>query len=362
VRVSFDARLAGFPGIGRFIVGLWGALLSEHDDLAVLGPRRAAVDFLGDVGYPRPGPTLPVGPRPLFGLEQLALPWLLARERIDVHHSPHLTVPYATRRPVVLTVHDLFLYKEPKKARSTAAGLYYRTVFPLAVRRADIVVGGSKYASEEVQDVFRVAPSKVRTVDYGLDHAHWRRPSTAAVDGVLARLRVRRPYLLYVGTAKRHKNLATLLAAHSRDAELPTLVLAGPTAAELAASAPGGGAGNVRVLGRIADADLPALYAGAVALLLPSLYESVGFTALEAMACGTPVVASDSAGLPVSVGDAGVLVPPTDVTSWLEALRRITSDGSLRDVLAARGSEKVAVRSWANAARSYRAIYEELAP
>jgi glycosyltransferase involved in cell wall biosynthesis len=253
------------------------------------------------------------------------------------------------------------MFKEPSKARSVAAGLYYRTVFPLAVRRADLIVGGSTYASEEVQEVLGVKASKVRTVDYGIDHDQWTHPPDAVLEEVLQRLRIPRPYFLYVGTVKKHKNIDTLLAAHARDPDLPPLVLAGPTPCEIAASAPNGIGPNVRLLGRVHDADLPALYSGALALLLPSLYEALGYTALEAMACETPVVASDTAGLPVTVGDAGVLLPPMDVTGWTKALARIASDATLRADLIRRGRDRVATRSWKAAARAYVRIYEELA-
>ena len=117
---------------------------------------------------------------------------------------------------------------------------------------------------------------------------------------------------------------------------------------------------RVRVLGRVADRDLPALYAGAVALVLPSLYESVGFTALEAMACGTAVVSSDGGGLPTTVGDAGVLVPATDVDAWTSALVRIAGDDQLRAVNVAKGRERATARSWKRAALAYLDIYSEL--
>ncbi len=361
MRVCLDARLTGFAGIGRFIVGLWDGLRREGADLVVLGPERAAIDHLGAAAaYEVPGPRVPVGPRPLLPVEQLTVPRLLRRHRIDVHHSPHLAVPYAARVPIVLTVHDLFMYKDPTMARSRAAGRYYRTVFPMAVRRATVVVGGSEYASRELREVLGVPATKIRTVECGLDHHRWQRPPPAVVDATLARFGVQAPYLLYVGTAKRHKNLVTLLTAYGQAPGLPPLVLAGPTAAELDAHAPTAPRRGVQLLGRVADEDLPALYAGARAVVLPSLYESVGFTALEAMACGIPLVSSDGGGLPDSVGDAGLLVPAIDVDAWTGALNRIVDDDALRATLVMRGRARAATRSWERAAREYLEIYSDV--
>jgi len=360
-RVCLDARLTGFPGIGRFIVGLWGALRRTDLDLVVLGPGRRREDWLGAAGYAAPGPVVTFDARPFLPGEQLLLPSLLKRSGIDVHHSPHLTVPYLSRRPIVLTVHDLFFYKDRSKARSSSAGRYYRAAFPAAVRRASVIVAGSPYARRELTDVLGVPERKLRTIDYGLDHDRFRPVAPSEYETRLLALGVRTPYLLYVGTAKPHKNLTTLLAAH-RGADLPPLVLAGPTPAELDASCPTWQEGGRTVaLGRVPDEALPSLYSAAMALAIPSLYESLGFPAVEAMACGTAVVASDGGGLPDTVGDDGLLVPATDVGAWRESLTKVVNDESLQLRLAEAGRQRAALRDWSKAARRYTDVYRDVA-
>ena len=136
MRVSLDARLAGYPGIGRFIVGLWGGLLELGAELTVLWPSYAVTDWLGHHGPEPIGPTRPIWARPFRIAEQVAVPWALRRAGVSVHHSPHLTLPYLSRVPVVLTVHDLFPYRDPRNARSSAAAAYYRWFMPRAVRAA----------------------------------------------------------------------------------------------------------------------------------------------------------------------------------------------------------------------------------
>ncbi len=137
-------------------------------------------------------------------------------------------------------------------------------------------------------------------------------------------------------------------------------MLAGPTPDEVA-SLRATPRGRVLALGRVPDRALPALYTGALALLLPSLYEALGFTALEAMACGTAVIASDGGHLPDTVGDAGLLVSPLDVAAWRDALDRIAGDTDLRRRLASAGPARVAGRSWAECARGYLDVYREAA-
>lgn len=320
-RVSLDARLAGYPGIGRFIVGLWGGLLELGADLIALTGRKGHESWLGAAELEHPGPSHTIRSRPYLPAEQLELRRLLRGTDVGVHHSPHIVVPYLWRGPTVLTVHDLFLFKDPSKARSAASGLYHRVVVPRAVARATLVVAGCAWAAKEVQETLDVPNEKLRVVDYGIDHRHFRPRTDDEVASVRRRHGLEGPYLLYVGTAKPHKNLESLLRAHREASGVKPLVVAGASVSEVAAVfgdavVPEG----VKVLGRVADEDLPALYTGADALLLPSLYESLGFPAIEAMACGTAVVASTGGGLLDTVGDAGVLVDPEDVDGWRQAV------------------------------------------
>jgi alpha-1,3-rhamnosyl/mannosyltransferase len=269
-------------------------------------------------------------------------------------------VPYRARLPVVLTVHDLFPLKWPGHARSRLAAAYYMAIFPRALARADAVVAVSSYTFRMVQELLPQPSEKIRIVEHGVDHSHWFPRSGDEISSALAELGVSRPYVLYTGTAKWHKNLSMLLRAY--EPGLPTLILAGPTPAELRQAAPGWvKSEGVRALGRVAGRLLPALYSGALAVVLPSLHESVGFSALEAMACGTALVCSDSGSLPEVVGDAGLRLPPTDVDAWTAALRRVVGDDGLRRQLAVLGLVAVRDRSWTKAAQSYDALYRELA-
>jgi alpha-1,3-rhamnosyl/mannosyltransferase len=167
-------------------------------------------------------------------------------------------------------------------------------------------------------------------------------------------------YLLAVGAVSARKNLGPVLRALAADASL-TLALAGPpghgaAAVEEEIERLGVGA-RVHRLGYVAAADLPVLVGSARALVHPATFEGFGLPPLEAMAAGTPVVASAGGSLPEVVGDAGLLVPPDDDTAWLDALRRVTGDPDLRTSLVRAGRDRARTFSWQRAAEETAAVH-----
>lgn len=359
MRVSLDARLVGHAGIGRFIEGIWDGLVEDGVDVVGILPPTNRTGWRADQD-PAPGPLTRIGSRPFLPSEQLTMPRLLKQLGVDVHHATHLTVPYLTRTPIVLTVHDLFPVHFPWHARSRAAQAYYRVAFPLAMRRADRVVAVSAYTAREIQSLIPVPESKLRIVDHGIDRRTWKPASQTVIAETLDRWRVNRPYVLYSGSTKRHKNLPLLGLAWHR--ELPPLVLAGPTASELGEAAPALAAlTGVNALGRVPTTDLVALYSGAEAVVLPSLHESVGFVALEAMACETPLLSSTGGCLVETVGDGGQLLPPHEPQAWRHAVEEVVGDKALAARMVEGGRRQVAGRSWRTAAAGYREIYAEAA-
>ena len=353
MRVALDARSVALPGIGRFILGLWDGLLAEHVDVVGIWRPTPPDVWLAAQRETAPGPTIETRWTPLRFAEQLALPKVIADTGADVVHAPHLPVPYLSRRPVVLTVHDLFPLRRRSNARSLAASAYYRAAFPTAVRKASSIVAVSPSTADDLVATLGVDAARIEVVEHGIDFATWHVPPDAEVDAVRSRHGLDAPFLVYVGTAKAHKNLAMLLDAH--DESHHPLVVVGTTSEELAAL--GRPSPRVRALGRVPDSELRALYAASTALVLPSWYEAVGFTALEAMACGTAVISSDGGGLPATVGDAGVLLDPHDVDGWRRAMTTMAVDPALREDLVGRGLERVRTRSWRTAARAYEAVY-----
>ena len=278
--------------------------------------------------------------------EQVAVPLRLARERLDLVHAPHYVLPLAVSHPLVVTVHDVIHLLFPEfltPFRRLIAG----RLLALALRRARRVITPSRRTADDVARLYPFASRKLRVVSAGLSAvfaggapeperiASWRRWHALP-----------ERYCLAIGAVRPHKNLLHLARAYAASGLGPEvgLVLAGEAPARapglLDAIATAGGSG-VRFIGRVAEADLPLLYAGATLVALPSLYEGFGLPAVEAMAMGVPVVAAAAGSLPEVVGEAGLLVPPDDLAGWSAALRRVVRDPALRAELGARGREHV---------------------
>jgi glycosyltransferase involved in cell wall biosynthesis len=263
----------------------------------------------------------------------------------------------------VTTVHDLIPLRLPRlvPARHRWA---VRLLLGAALRRAARVIAVSAVTREEIVARYRLPPGRVVVVPEAAA-AHFTPPSAAAVAVARSRYGLGRPYLLSVGLLEPKKNVAALLEAVAR------LRRAGgwdPTTELVLVGAPGWGPdpgrrsralgldGLVRFVGPVPDADLPALYGGALGFAFPSLWEGFGLPVLEAMACGTPVVASNRGALPEVTAGAALLAEPTP-PALAEALAQLIADGALRERLRAAGLARAAQFSWERTARETLAVY-----
>jgi glycosyltransferase involved in cell wall biosynthesis len=278
--------------------------------------------------------------------DQVALPSALRRDRVDVFLSPYYKRPLVAPCPTVVTIHDLFFIGYPGRRRP----FYDATMTQLArlyAAGATAIVADSEHSRRAIVDRLGIAVDRIVVIPVGLGPEFQPVAPTAAQR---ERYGLGPRYALYVGNFLPHKNLPRLLAAW---AALPEalraslrLVLAGGDRAgrpALAAAADSLGLRERVVFpGLIADADLPALYGGADLVVQPSLEEGFGLPALEAMACGTPVVASRRGALPEVVGDAGLLVEPEDERALTAALAHLLSSADERAALGRRGLARAA--------------------
>jgi glycosyltransferase involved in cell wall biosynthesis len=216
---------------------------------------------------------------------------------------------------------------------------YQRRMLPAIARRARMVLTVSEFSRRELREVLGVAADRVTVISEGVDERF--RPEVDA-SAVRARFGLTKPYVLALGTASARKNLAALdevvpkLAAQGLE-----LVVAGSDRAYLRAPATA-----ARRIGYVPDPDLPGLYAGARAFVMPSRYEGFGLPCLEAMAAGVPVVAADAGALPETCGDAALLVSPDDPPGIAAALLEACWDETSRDGLIAAGLRRAAEHSW----------------
>jgi glycosyltransferase involved in cell wall biosynthesis len=250
-------------------------------------------------------------------------------------YSPANLAPLASSRNVVV-IHDVAALRHPEWYRP-AYVRYQRALLPAIAKRARHVITVSEFSQRELEEV--LGAKHVTVIPNGVDERFT--PE--------ARSTRDRPYVLAVGTQIARKNLQVLNEAADRLKDHGVeLVHAGSGRGYMRAET----ATNLRPLGYVPDDELPGLYAGALALAMPSLYEGFGLPCLEAMACGTPVVASNAGALPETCGDAAILVDPHDASGFADALERLATDEDERRALGERGRARAADFSWQNSAQA----------
>ncbi len=381
--VLLDAGPAVHQGAGlaRYTERLAAHILAQH-----AGRVDLTLFYNAHSGH-TPPPSLAAAPAVSLPLGQLA--WrlsVLAGQMARVPYRPiaqtlaHMdrrgplpAVYHATEHllprlpgPTVLTVHDLIFERYP--AHHTRRNvLYLRAALPRFVRAATAVVAVSHATKRDLVELYHAAPDKVHVIHEGID-ARFTPAPAGEIARVAAAYSPGRPYLLMVGTLEPRKNHARALEAlrRLRDEGFPhRLVVAGgrgwlfePVLAQVKAL---GLHDDVTFAGYVPDADLPPLYSGAAAVLVPSLYEGFGFPVLEAMACGAPVVAAATSSLPEVAGRAALLVPPTDAEALAHAARLLLTQPALADTLRARGPVQAARFRWERCAAETVALYRLVA-
>jgi glycosyltransferase involved in cell wall biosynthesis len=310
------------------------------------GVERFAREMAARLPALRPDRYVVMRPRPRLAhrgghaWEQLALP-VLAR-RADLLYCPANLAPLASRRNAVV-IHDLAALAHPEWYGRTYTA-WQRLVLPAVARRARLVLTGSRFARYEIAERLGVAEDSVAVVPNGVAPAFCH-----AADPGPAReaLGLDRPYVLALATRSARKNMAALsdAAASLRPLGIELVTAGGGRGYLRGGETPPG-----RALGYVPERLLPGLYAGALALAMPSLYEGFGLPCLEAMACGTPVVAADRAALPETCGDAALLADPQDGAAFAEALLRAATDDGERHRLIAAGRARAAAFTWERSA------------
>jgi len=281
--------------------------------------------------------------------EQLELPLV---DRASWLLSPCNLGP-VTRRKQLLVIHDAQPLVVPE-AYSAPFRMLYAVLQPRIARRAAIVVTVSDHSRKQLEKFGVVSAGRTHVIHNGADHILRIRedPATLGKYGLIPQ-----GYILAIGSVAPHKNLAMLVhAAAARRSGTPTLVIAGGGQPRVFADAGISGQTDCRIIGRVADAELKALYRNAVALAFPSRAEGFGLPPLEAMHCGCPVVASTAGAVTEVCGSAALYAEPNDPGAWRLALEQIASDKALRAGLIASGLERAKRFTWRAAADNYAAL------
>lgn len=255
------------------------------------------------------------------------------------------TAPILRRRQAVVICDAQFILHPESYSR--AFRWWYRFALSIVSRRADALFTISEFSKRQLEQFGVFPKGKAQVLRLGIDHLD-RVPSD---DGVIVRHGLDRPYILAIGSLARHKNLRMLIDAFCEEhPDGIDLVIAGGGNARVFGDAGLREGENIRYLGRVSDGELKSLYGHALAFACPSLSEGFGFTPLEAMSLGCPVIATTGGAVPDICGDAVLYADPTDLAAWRGALSRVIGDPGFRDDLAMRGRARAARHTWRDAA------------
>lgn len=345
-RFALDATplQTGSGGIRRYTEQLVLALAREFPNdefwLLAAAPLRLASELPNlRTGWPH---------HPIAGKKwwSFGLPWKLRQGRFDLFHGTDFSVPYLPWVPAVMTIHDLSPWIPPWR-EATSKRVQRRTPWLLRLGLVQAVITPTEAIRKELLARFRLPPGRVVAIP--LAAADIFQPEPQA--------RLAEPYFLLLQGTSPRKNLAVVFDAWLEVRRRHPLSLkvagVGPPPVGLPAS-------SATWLGQVPDSELARLYRGAVALLYPSAYEGFGLPVLEAMQCGTPVIASDLPAIREVAGEAAILLDPHDARAWASAMLALLESPERRREWASRSLARARLFSWARTARMTRELYQEV--
>lgn len=282
---------------------------------------------------------------------------------VDVFHATDHLLPRFSRIKTVFTLHDLIFLFHPETHKPLNRW-FLTLMMPRFLRAADAIIAVSECTKRDAVRAYGIPEEKITVIYEGVS-PRFRPADPETVQAMRAKYGLPEHFILYVGTIEPRKNLTALLEAMTNlQSAICNLVIVGKKGwlyegffqrlRELGLEE------RVHFTGYVPDEDLPALYSAADLFVFPSLYEGFGLPVLEAMACGAPVVCSDTSSLPEVAGDAALLVNPTDVRALAAAIERVLTDEALRASLQARGLERARRFTWEEAARRTLEVYQQV--
>ena len=371
MRIGIDATaLPPQPvGAGNYIIQLIRALAAgEFDNQLVIfaqqkGPRLIKLQPGSSVEWQIVEDSSP-GSRLIW--EQTVLPRLAQKTKIDLLHSLHYTKPLRLTCASVVTFHDMTYYLYPQ-LHTISRRLVFPTAMRFSAKQADALITVSESTREDAIRLLEIDPEKIFTTQLGVD------PSFTVLDDNDAELRVISKYslpekfILYLGTIEPRKNLPVLIKSYKQLADDGTdykLVLVGKYGwmyqevldliDDLDLQ------DMVCLTGYVSQEDLPAVYNLASLFVYPTIYEGFGLPALEAMACGVPVITTRVASLPEIVGDAGLLIPVNDTEALYKAMNQVLEDTAPREKLIHDGLARSKLFSWERTAQLTQQVYRKV--
>jgi hypothetical protein len=375
MKIGIDARMYGIEhaGIGRYVENLVIELTGQN-------PKTEFVLFLRKSQYKQ----LSFGKnvkkvlaefRHYTLTEQIEFPRLLKNSPVDLMHFPHFNVPILYKGPFVVTIHDL-LWHEVKGMRVTTLNplvylvkyVGYQLVVERAVKKARKVLVPSRWVREQVVEHIGVRKSKIVVTNEGIDEDYLGEKKGKKISKLISMYGIDGEFIVHTGSAYPHKNLRRLIQSVSiinrlRKKSIKLVIVSARSIflTQLKRYVASQGLGSqVIFAGRLTDKEVVSLYKEAKMLVHPSLSEGFGLTGLEAMAVGTPVLASNAGSLPEIYGNAALYVDPQDSADIAKGIEKILEDKKLAKLLIANGYRRVEKYSWTRTAKKTFNVYRQV--
>ena len=353
IAIDMQTTVREKTGIGFYTAGLVSALQkTDHENKYIhLLPKQRDHDFRSVER---------------FWWDQVNMPRLARASKADLLHQPGFSAPLFYNKPVVVTVHDLIALVFGKEI-PLGSQLYFGRWMPFSYKFADHIIADSHHTKRDILKYLKISPEKITVVHLAADQS-FRQISPKETELVREKFGLSEPFILHLATINPRKNLEFLVRVFSKvrlQVDKPIkLVITGKKGwyynklfklvEDLKLN------DNVVFTGYVTDTEKVALYNAATIMAFPSLYEGFGLPPLEAMQCGTPVVSSNTSSLPEVVGDAGILISPTDEKGWAEALSNLLTNQKERESLSKKGLVQAAKFSWERTALETMAVYDRV--
>ncbi|MBT3292961.1 glycosyltransferase family 4 protein [Candidatus Peregrinibacteria bacterium] len=319
VNIGIDCRLASSPtGLGRYTREIVSELVLLDSGVKWTLFVNESIDWIPKSEFISNIVTTNI---PHYSLsEQIKFPRIIKKQNLDLLFVPHFNVPLNCPVPFVATVHDLILHSYPNQS-SLIKRLAYKKLLLSTVRKSKSLIAVSKYTADEIEKAYGSEAFKKTTVVSEAVNPIFKKQSEEDSKSILKKYGIDKPFFMYIGNAKEHKNVNTLIQAFAdakiKDTEL-VLILSGPEAEKLKSPA------EVKKIKNVADSDLPHIYSQARAFVTASLYEGFCLPILEARSCGCPVIASNSTAIK-ELGAPGVLLVEPNIAAFAEAFKNFVA-------------------------------------
>lgn len=373
MKITIDTHLSDnqLTGIGRYLNCLLNELTSLDSD-----SKFELLTFPG-LGDSHPvsqitGPNInqiPINVRGPSPKQHFITPRLLWQSNPDVYHHPHFDLPMGHNVPSVVTIHDLKYIRHPEffPELSWLKRVYMRMMIQQSLDRAKKIISVSQATKDDLLSLFNVNEDKICVIPHGVTQTE--NSVSEKNDDALLRFGIEKPYILFVGERRPHKNLVRLVQAfkvlNDRVKGQVGLVIAGKTYKDYDApektAVQCGIQEKVVFTDYVTDAELESLYKQASMLILPSLYEGFGLPLLEAMKRSIPVLGSNCTSIPEVIEDAGLLFDATSLDDMADKMERILFDFEFANSLAQKGKERSQLFSWKTTAQMTYDVYTEIA-